>query len=243
MNLGDAIQFLALPIAVGGGLWGLFTYNISQKTSRAMLINSLHQQFYSSPRVLQAERIVKYRQSDDFKTLLQNRVIRRDIPLTEANIDELMILDELLNFLDHIAFLQRSRLIRKEEEFSMLRYWRHLLELEENAALRQYTASLGFAHLSALVKLSASKFYSLDASLASVLGSLVLSEGRSLQYEAVTECKTSDLSRIDEALSATSPGHRRDLRKLGGADVWLFTAPAMVGRRRERTRKRESPDE
>jgi gamma-glutamylcyclotransferase (GGCT)/AIG2-like uncharacterized protein YtfP len=75
---------------------------------------------------------------------LERRITDRDVPISTAEMDLLEKLDDLLNYFEHVLYLEGEKLIAKRDRQAVLEYWFDLMAEDDRAGLRRYAARWGF---------------------------------------------------------------------------------------------------
>lgn len=136
----------ALGVAAGG-LWAIYTYRESKRTNAAEWINNLFKDFYLNDRFEDIRRGLEYHYEDEIQPLIEGRLTendRRVKPLTEEDIELLSQIDDLLNYFEHIAYLEKEGHIKAKDRDAMFEYWFELLNQPKFAAIRRYASKFGF---------------------------------------------------------------------------------------------------
>jgi gamma-glutamylcyclotransferase (GGCT)/AIG2-like uncharacterized protein YtfP len=116
--------------AVFGGLWALYNYWGRRRVEAAHWIHELFREFYVADRY----RDIKWR-------------------LVRPEEDQLLRdLDTLLNFFEHIMYLESQRHLRTRDRKAMFNYWLELLRAPEYAALRKYIARFDYERLAKTIE-------------------------------------------------------------------------------------------
>lgn len=133
--------------AVGGGIWGVYTYRKSKRTEAAEWINELFRDFYLNDRFEEIRRGLEYHYDEDIQNLIEGRLTERDRnmkPLDDEDIELLAQIDDLLNYFEHISYLEQEGHIKTEDKEVMFEYWFRLLDQPKFAAIRRYVSKFGF---------------------------------------------------------------------------------------------------
>lgn len=133
--------------AVGGGIWGVYTYRKSKRTEAAEWINELFRDFYLNDRFEEIRRGLEYHYDEDIQDLIEGRLTERDRnmkPLDDEDIELLAQIDDLLNYFEHISYLEQEGHIKTEDKEAMFEYWFRLLDQPKFAAIRRYVSKFGF---------------------------------------------------------------------------------------------------
>ena len=137
--------------AVGGGVWGVYTYRKSKRTEAAEWINELFRDFYLNDQFEEIRRGLEYHYDEEIQQLIEGRLTERDRnikPLDKEDIELLAQIDDLLNYFEHISYLEQEGHIKTEDKEAMFEYWFRLLDQPKFAAIRRYVSKFGFNRIS-----------------------------------------------------------------------------------------------
>lgn len=132
---------------VGGGLWGLYTYQKSRRMDAAEWINDLFRDFYLNDRFEEIRRGMEYDYDEEIRPLIEGRLTERDRQIKTLDEDDIELLaevDDLLNYFEHIAYLEQEGHIKTRDKEAMFEYWFDLLNQKKFAAIRRYVSKFGF---------------------------------------------------------------------------------------------------
>lgn len=144
-------SFLASLGLMFGGIWALFMYAKNRRAAAAQWLHGLFQDFYASERFHRGRDLLEYENSEVVTPLVSLRVIDRHVVLNDEQRDDLRDLDLILNYFEHIVYLESEKHIRKHDREVFFQYWLELLGEPEYAALRRYLARCGYELLADLV--------------------------------------------------------------------------------------------
>lgn len=132
---------------VGGGIWGVYTYKKSKRRDAAEWINDLFKDFYLNEQFEDIRRGLEYHYEEEIQLLIEGRLTERDREiklLEQKDIELLAQIDDLLNYFEHIAYLEEESHIKAKDREAMFEYWFDLLNQPKFAAIRRYVSKFGF---------------------------------------------------------------------------------------------------
>lgn len=146
----DALGNVLLGVgAVVGGVFGLHTYRKSTRTREAEWLDRLFERFYLNPVFSPVLLSFEY----DFAAgtdRLVDRVLTVGTPVLDKDeIDRIRNVDVVLNFLEHLLYLESDKHLLAQDRDAMFGYWLGLLSQPRYASLRQYALQFGYEHVAA----------------------------------------------------------------------------------------------
>lgn len=139
--LGDMLLGIGATVA---GLWALFNYRKNRRVEAARWLQGVFRDFYLGDRFVQVRSTLEYQYRDQAGPLIERRLTDRDVELTDRDREILFQLDTLLNYFEHVLYLEREKHLKKRDRQAVLEYWFDLMSSDSCAALRRYTARFGF---------------------------------------------------------------------------------------------------
>jgi gamma-glutamylcyclotransferase (GGCT)/AIG2-like uncharacterized protein YtfP len=130
--------------AVSAGLWTLFNYRKNRRVEAARWLHGVFRDFYLDDRFAEVRATLEYEYRDQAGPLLERRLTDRDVQLTERDQELLFQLDTLLNYFEHVLYLEHEKHLEKRDRQAIFEYWFEVLSSDDCAALRRYAASFGF---------------------------------------------------------------------------------------------------
>jgi gamma-glutamylcyclotransferase (GGCT)/AIG2-like uncharacterized protein YtfP len=131
----------------------------------AQWITELFSEFYIDDTFSETRTLVEYRYEDVFKPLLERRISDRGLPVTEEEVLLLKEFDRLLNYFEHLLYLEEEDHLRKKDRQAIFEYWFDLLSKPRYSAVRRYSAGLGFERVAAALKAESTEHLAFYGSL------------------------------------------------------------------------------
>jgi gamma-glutamylcyclotransferase (GGCT)/AIG2-like uncharacterized protein YtfP len=156
--------------ALVAGAWSIFNYRKNRRAEAARWLQGVFRDFYLEDRFREIKLVMEYAYSDKLGPLLERRVTNADVPVTEADATLLEQLDTLLNYFEHVIYLERERHLTKRDRQAVFEYWFDLMEQPNRAAVRRYAAWFGFERVALALKCQKEDFIVLYGSLMSGTG-------------------------------------------------------------------------
>jgi gamma-glutamylcyclotransferase (GGCT)/AIG2-like uncharacterized protein YtfP len=136
--------------AVFGGMWALYNYWKQRRIEAAHWVHDLFRDFYIADRYRDIKwQLIRPTYHGKIAPILERRLANRDLPLEDDEDQLLRDLDTLLNFFEHILYLESQRHLRKRDREAMFNYWISLLSAPDYAAVRKYLARFDYEQLAA----------------------------------------------------------------------------------------------
>lgn len=141
-----ATAVLSLAAIVGGG-WGLYSYHQARRVEAARWLQGVFKDFYLSTQFKDVCRLLEY----DFDTiagpLLERRITDRHVPVTPDEVEILSQLDTLLNYFEHVLYLENESHLTERDRQAVFEYWFDIMGEDQRAGLRRYIARFGFERI------------------------------------------------------------------------------------------------
>jgi hypothetical protein len=142
---GAGTTLLAAAALLGGG-WALYTYRQTRSVEGVRSIHNLFQAFYTDQKFQRARQSLQYEYSRSVAPLLEGRL--KDPPDQVEQLADRELLEELdglLNYFEHMLYLEDKRHVRGEERQAVFRYWLDLMRGLDT--LREYVMHFQFERL------------------------------------------------------------------------------------------------
>ena len=151
----------ALGVALGIGslavpaIWAAVTYSRSRRSERAEWLHALFKDVYFCDYFDSLKTALEYDYEARLERLLELRINDRHVPISDADVDLLIRLDDFLNYIEHVLSLQHRRLISERERRVIFDYWPQVIaEGHRFAALRRYISMCGYERITGELQLS-----------------------------------------------------------------------------------------
>jgi gamma-glutamylcyclotransferase (GGCT)/AIG2-like uncharacterized protein YtfP len=130
--------------AVTAGIWTLFNYRRSQRAEAARWLQGVFRDFYLDDRFRDIKLLMEYHYDARLGPLLERRLTDSHVPVTSDEQALLEQLDTLLNYFEHVIYLEHERHLTKRDRQAVFEYWFDLMQAPGRAAIRRYAAWFGF---------------------------------------------------------------------------------------------------
>jgi len=134
---------------VTAGVWTLFNYYRTRRAEAARWLQGLFREFYLDGRFTAIRNTLEYHYDQVAGPLLERRITDRDVPLSSQ--EELLLgeFDTLLNYFEHLLYLEREKHLQRKDRQAVFEYWFDIMSSDNSAAIRKYAARLGFEDVAA----------------------------------------------------------------------------------------------
>lgn len=129
------------------GVWAVFQYVKTRRSNAVKWTQQLFEDFYILDHFNDGRNLLEYEYFEKVVPLLRMRVVDRDMSLTIEQRDRLADLDKLLNYFEHLLYLEQSALINKKDRKVFFEYWFGLLSEPDKGSLRRYLKNCGYERL------------------------------------------------------------------------------------------------
>ncbi|MBA2725515.1 MAG: gamma-glutamylcyclotransferase [Actinobacteria bacterium] len=160
--LGDVLLGIG---AVAAGVWTLINYRRTRRAEAAHWLQGVFRDFYLDDRFREIKLEMEYHYGDRLGPLLERRVTDAHVPVSADDKALLEQLDVLLNYFEHVIYLERERHLTTQDRQAVFEYWFDLMEAPDRAAIRRYAAWFGFERVALALKCQASDYIALYGSL------------------------------------------------------------------------------
>jgi gamma-glutamylcyclotransferase (GGCT)/AIG2-like uncharacterized protein YtfP len=130
--------------AVTAGVWTVFNYQRARRAEAARWLQGVFRDFYLEDRFRDIKLVIEYRYDTLLGPLLERRVTDSHVPATADEQTLLEQLDMLLNYFEHVIYLEHERHLTKDDRQAVFEYWFDLMQAPDRAAIRGYAAWFGF---------------------------------------------------------------------------------------------------
>jgi len=137
-------ELLLACSAAMAGVWALYNFNLSRRTDRAQWLKQIFVEFYLDDSFSKVRSYLEYKYETHLRTLIEKRFYDRELPLDEESTSVLKELDQLLNYFEHLLYLEENGLLLKQDRLAVFEYWFDILSDKKMAIVRRYTAHFGF---------------------------------------------------------------------------------------------------
>src|SRR5690606_19870814 len=103
--------------------------------------------FYVHDHFAEGRNLLEYEYANKVVPVLRMRVLDRDISLDDAFRTRLAHLDKLLNYFEHLLYLEKDGIINSKDRKVFFEYWFSLLSEPKHASLRRYLRKCGYERL------------------------------------------------------------------------------------------------
>jgi gamma-glutamylcyclotransferase (GGCT)/AIG2-like uncharacterized protein YtfP len=151
--------------AITAGAWTLFNYRRSRRAEAAHWLQGVFRDFYLEDRFRKIKLLMEYEYPEKLAPLLERRVTDRHVPVTAEETALLDQLDMLLNYFEHVIYLEREGHFKQRDRQAVFEYWFDLMGADERAAIRRYAAWFGFERVALALKCQKEDYIALYGSL------------------------------------------------------------------------------
>lgn len=141
----EALGTMLLGVgALFGGIWALYNYHVSRRTETSQWLQGIFKDFYLADSFRDVRLVLEYQFAERAGPLLERRITDRHLPLTDDDVSILAKLDILLNYFEHVLYLEEQRQIRTSDRLAVFEYWFDIMSADDASGLRRYVARFGF---------------------------------------------------------------------------------------------------
>lgn len=160
--------FASVVLAVGAvatGLWGIYSYRKAKRTEAARWIQGLFRDFYLEDKFNSVRQVLEYDYAEKVAPLLTRRLTNRDIPISGDERAVLQELDMLLNYFEHVLYLEAEGHVSTKDRDAIFDYWFEIMKAPERASLRRYAACFNFERVAEALGAGAHDYVAVYGSL------------------------------------------------------------------------------
>ena len=130
-----------------GGLWAIYNFRKAGRLEAAKWLKQLFSEFYIDATFAKVRDLLEYHYNDKLGPLIESRITNREIDLSKNERELLRELDTLLNYFEHLLYLQKKRHISRDHLQAVFRYWLDLMREEQRGGQRRYAAKFDFERI------------------------------------------------------------------------------------------------
>jgi len=133
--------------AAVAGVWAIYTYRRSKRADASKWIYNLFNEFYTDEKYYWSRDTFEYSYPLKIAPLLELRVTDRQVKLSSGQIEDLRNIDLLLNFFEHLLYLEEENIIVRRDREVFFEYWFGFFSYPQRGGLRRYFAKCGYERL------------------------------------------------------------------------------------------------
>jgi hypothetical protein len=130
-------------------VWALYQYRVRRRTEAARWMQEMFRRFYVEEKFSEGRALLEYDFEQELSPILKLRVADRDISLSQIEREKLAHADKVLNYFEHLLYLEEVGNIRRSDRLVFFEYWFDLLSGPDRAVLRRYLNGCGYERLAA----------------------------------------------------------------------------------------------
>jgi gamma-glutamylcyclotransferase (GGCT)/AIG2-like uncharacterized protein YtfP len=151
--------------AVGTAGWGVYSYRAAKRVEAAKWIQGLFRDFYIEDRFKRVRELLEYEWEDKAGPLLARRLSNREIPPDYWERLALQELDMLLNYFEHVLYLEEERHLSAQDRKALFSYWFEIMGKADRGSLRRYAACFDFERVAKALKAGSEDYVAVYGSL------------------------------------------------------------------------------
>jgi gamma-glutamylcyclotransferase (GGCT)/AIG2-like uncharacterized protein YtfP len=136
-------MLLGIGAVIGGG-WAIYNYRQSRRYEAATWLQGVYKDFYRADTLTTVRQVLEYHYAETAGPLLSQRILDREVPTTDTEEVLLRELDTLLNYFEHVLYLEDEHRLSQKDRQAVFEYWFNLMKQPEYASLRRYAARFSF---------------------------------------------------------------------------------------------------
>jgi hypothetical protein len=117
------------------GVWTVFNYRRGQRAEAARWLQGVFRDFYLEDRFRDIKLVMEYGYDSQLGPLLERRVTDSHVPATADEQALLEQLDMLLNYFEHVIYLEQERHLTTQDRQAVFEYWFELMQAPDRAAI------------------------------------------------------------------------------------------------------------
>lgn len=153
--------------ALAAGFWSLYNYYRTRRFEAARWLQGVFRDFYLSSQFSGVRELLEYNYPERAGPLLERRITDRHVPITTEEMRVLQDLDTLLNYFEHVLYLEFERQISKRDRMAVFEYWFDILNAPERASIRRYCARFGWERVAEVLSAGPDEYVAVYGSLRS----------------------------------------------------------------------------
>lgn len=130
--------------AIFAGMWALYNYHRTRRYEAARWLQGVFKDFYLSERFKDVRELLEYNYPERAGPLLERRITDRHVPITTDEMHLLQDVDNLLNYFEHVLYLENEGHLSQKDRQAVFEYWFDVMSAPERASLRRYVSRFGF---------------------------------------------------------------------------------------------------
>lgn len=130
--------------AVIAGIWTLFNYYRNRRADAARWLQQLFSDFHLDGQFKEIRTALEYDYDSVVGPLVERRITDRGVPLSEEDRRLLLQLDTLLNYFEHVLYLEAERHLNTKDRQRCTNNWFEIMSSDHMAGLRRYAGRFGF---------------------------------------------------------------------------------------------------
>lgn len=163
INLVESWTKIAVNIAAAGaGIWAIYTYRRSKRADASKWMYNLFNEFYTDDKFYWSRDTFEYHYPTIIAPLLELRVTDRYVQLDNKKVEELRNIDLLLNFFEHLLYLEEEGIIITRDREVFFDYWFSFFSYPQRGGLRRYFATCGYERLAGFVRAQETEYVALS---------------------------------------------------------------------------------
>lgn len=161
----NVVHMLLGSAAVVGSIWAVFNYFKTRRYEAAKWLNELFREFYIEKTFKKVRLLFEYHYSDTLGPLIERRITDRQVSISKEEQDILTELDTLLNYFEHVLYLEEEQHLRKNDRLAVFEYWFGLLSSPSRGGLRVYISKYGYERIAKVLDCNKKDYLALYGSL------------------------------------------------------------------------------
>lgn len=156
-DIEDLAYFVGVVGAIITAVRALVLYERSKRQTTAKWLHELFRDFYLTDEFLRIREEIEYKCDQVLAPLVEKRITDRHVPLTEEEIDLLSSLDNLLNYLEFLLYLESKKQLPAQDRKALFSYWFSVLSASNNSSIRRYIQRFEFRRLADLLQANSAR--------------------------------------------------------------------------------------
>jgi gamma-glutamylcyclotransferase (GGCT)/AIG2-like uncharacterized protein YtfP len=151
--------------AVSAGIWALYNYYRTRRFEAARWLQGVFRDFYLSSQFNDVRELLEYNYPERAGPLLERRITDRHVPITTEEMRLLQDLDTLLNYFEHVLYLELEGQIHQRDRQAVFEYWFDIMGSSDRASIRRYAAHFGFERVAQVLNAERDDYVAVYGSL------------------------------------------------------------------------------
>ena len=161
---------LLAAAAITAGAWAVYNFRKSRRLEAAKWLKELFSEFYIDDTFSNVRALFEYHYDDTLGPLIERRITDRDVPVSAEETQLLRELDTLLNYFEHLLYLEDENHLSTKDREAVFEYWFDLMSESPCGGLRRYAARFGFERLARALNAGETDYIALYGSLMASVG-------------------------------------------------------------------------